>query len=89
VHADKPGKYAVELNYSCDAKSAGGEYELAAGDQKLTGTVASTGSADDLKSVKVGELSLDKPGDVTITVRPTKSVKGSVMNLKALKLTPQ
>jgi len=89
LHVDKPAKYAVELNYSCDAKSAGGAYEVVAGDQKLSSKVESTGTADDLKTAKVGDLSLDKPGDITITLRPTKSVSGSVMNLKALKLTPQ
>jgi alpha-L-fucosidase len=80
-----PGSYKAELTYSTD-KDGGGQYLLTAGDQKLSDKVEVTKTSDDFKTVTVGNLTLDKPGDVKITVQPT---EGSSINVRALKLTPQ
>jgi alpha-L-fucosidase len=84
VGVGNPGNYKAELTYS--AGKSGGEYTLSAGDQKLSGKVDATKSSEDFATVTVGNLSLDKPGEVKVTVQPA---AGSSINLRALKLTPQ
>jgi alpha-L-fucosidase len=85
IGVTNPGNYKAELTYSTSAKE-GGEYTLTAGDQKLSGKVDATKSSDDFATVTVGNLSLDKTGEVKVTVQPA---AGSSINVRALKLTPQ
>src|SRR5262249_29906960 len=58
IKVAKAGKYAVWLDWACDADSAGKKFLLQAGPNQLTGNVPSTGSWDVYKQAKVGEILL-------------------------------
>ncbi len=81
------GKYAVELDWSCDAASAGNGWVLAAGDARLGGKVEGTGSWDTYRQARVGTIEL-KAGPQKITFRSAGRIQGSLIDLRTLKLVP-
>ena len=85
---DKPGKYSVELTYSCPAASQGTTFDVEAGKAKVTGAVEATGGWDDYKPHTIGEVTIAKPGPLEIIVRPKKKAADAIMNLRSVKLTP-
>ena len=54
-----PAKYAVRVNYSCDAGAAGGGFQVEAGGQSVAGTTVSTGGWDTFASQVLGTLVLE------------------------------
>jgi alpha-L-fucosidase len=87
VKLETPGRYKVELTYSCDPDNAGADYKVGVGDQSVTGKTESTKTTDDFSTMTVGNVTLEKAGEVPITIQPT--ADGKSFNVKALKLTPQ
>jgi hypothetical protein len=87
VDVARPGKYAVWLEWACDDASAGNGYVLRAGDQRLAGKVAGTGSWDDYKKARVGEVTL-AAGRQQVVLRSAGKVKGALLDLKAIRLVP-
>lgn len=83
----RSGKYAVELSWACDNTSAGNVWKLEAEAGSLTGTVAGTGSWDTYRQATVGELSLEA-GRQRITLRSAGRIKGSLFDLKSVRLVP-
>ena len=88
VNVVHPHKFAVKLTYACAPGSEGSDFEIAAGDQNLSGTIAATKSWDDFVTVTVGSLNLDKAGPVKIAVRALKKPGEAVMNLEKIALVP-
>lgn len=88
LKAQHPGTFQVSLDYACEPGSAGSEYEIIAGDQKLQGKIASTGSWRRFRAVKVGTIRLDRPGDVTVQVKALSKPGLGVMNLRTVILKP-
>jgi alpha-L-fucosidase len=85
---NQPGTFAVEITYACEAP-AGSKYAVVAGNQKLEGTVKATNSWDDFVTDKVGEMKIDKPGPLVLTVRPAGKLQGAgLMNLRSVTLKP-
>ncbi len=82
----KPGTYGVEITYSCAAP--GSEFTVDVGGQVLTGHSASTGSWADYRTDKLGTLKLDKPGTLTLAVKPKTEPKWRVIGLKSVTLKP-
>ena len=86
----KPGEFDVEIAYACDKGSGGGEFTIAVeGGQPLSGTVKETGSWTQFTTERLGTLKLDKAGQFTLTVKPTKKPGLALMNLKAITLRPK
>jgi hypothetical protein len=83
----KPGTFDVELNYACDPKS-GGQITISAGSAKLNITIAPTKSWADFTVAKVGQLKLEKPGPVTVAIKPVKKQGEGVINLRSVVLKP-
>jgi hypothetical protein len=81
------GTYKVELTYSCHPAEAGSTYTIGIKGQEVSGTVEGTGSFGSFQTVTVGELQL-APGTQTLTVRATKMARHSVMNVRAIILSP-
>lgn len=81
------GAYDVRLTYST-AAADGTEIEVAIGDARLGGRLASTGSWYRYATLPLGRVVLPAAGDCVISVRCTKLVGGAVMNLKAVTLEP-
>jgi putative heme-binding domain-containing protein len=87
VTVPKAGKYAVEFDWACDGSVAGNRWELTAGGEKLSGSVASTGNWDMYRQAQVGELPLPA-GKLRIVMNATAKPQGSMIDLKAIRLKP-
>lgn len=84
----KPGRYALEITYSCAPSAPGSQFTVEAGGQKLTGKSALTGSWATYRTDPLGTLTFDKPGNLTLSVRPQAGAKWKVIGLKAVILKP-
>jgi putative membrane-bound dehydrogenase-like protein len=87
LEVKRPGKYAVWLDWACEAGSAGKTFLLQAGPNRLTGKVASTGSWDAYKQAKVGEIVLPS-GRQRVTFRSAGRIFNPLVDLKSIKLVP-
>ena len=75
------------------AKQAKGKVKEAAGnvlgDAKLTGKIAqATASWDHFRTLDAGTLTLEKAGDLTLSIRPVSKPGVAVMNLSRVRLVP-
>jgi putative membrane-bound dehydrogenase-like protein len=84
----KPGRYAVWLDYACDAAAAGNRFVLEAGEELLTASVASTGSWDVYKQTRAGEVTLPA-GQQRLTMRSRGPIRGALLDLRSLRLVPE
>jgi putative membrane-bound dehydrogenase-like protein len=87
VEVARPGKYAVWLDYACDDGSAGNAFVVQAGAERLTGKVASTGTWDDYKQAKVGDIAL-VAGQQRVVFRSAGKIAGALIDLRGIKLVP-
>lgn len=90
AQVDQAGEYEVWLVMACQPGSAGDEFVVEVGEQRLRGTVASTGSWEDFEPRAVGTATLGA-GKVTVKVRaanPQGRLKHALMNLQEVRLTP-
>ncbi|MEN9573119.1 MAG: hypothetical protein RL514_974 [Verrucomicrobiota bacterium] len=77
----KPGKFTMEITYGCGNGSGGSEVEFAVGPQKLLFKVEQTGGFQAFVKRDIGELTFDKPGRYTLTVKPKSKPGPAVMDL--------
>ena len=89
VKVARPGDFDVVVNYACEPGSAGSEFKLVIGDKSIGGKISSTGSWDDYRLLTLGTIHLDRPGTITIAVKPTKKPGLAVMNLRSVTLRPR
>lgn len=87
IDVARADKYAVELNWACDNTSAGNVWKLDAETGSLTATVSTTGNWDTYRQAAVGEISLEA-GRQRITMRSAGKIKGSLLDLKSIRLVP-
>jgi putative heme-binding domain-containing protein len=85
VQVARAGKYAVWLDWACPDDSAGNTFVLEAGDARLTGKVQTTGSWDNYKRAKVGEIRLEA-GRQKVVMRAAGKIKGALIDLRSIKL---
>jgi hypothetical protein len=83
----KAGTYAVEIEYGCDDKSAGAKYGISVADQKVSGTVASTGAWKKTRTDKPGELKLNE-GKQTVKIEVSEIKDRGAMSLREIRLKP-
>ena len=89
VQIEKPGRYDIEITFACDYLSAGSDFVLAIGDQKLTGRVSGTGEeAKTYDVTKLPSIVIDKPGTLLVTLKPVRKPGDTVMNLRSVALRP-
>ncbi|MGI8978674.1 MAG: sulfatase-like hydrolase/transferase [Pirellulaceae bacterium] len=84
-----PGKFDVEMLVGCGNGSGGSEVEVASGEQKLTFTVEETGGFQNFVPRTIGEVTLDKAGRHSFTVKPVKKPGVAVMDLRQVRLLPK
>ena len=89
VKVARPGDFDVLLSYACEPGSAGSEFKLVIGDKSIGGKIGATGSWDDYRLLALGTIRLDRPGTMTIAVKPTKKPGLAVMNLRSVTLRPR
>ncbi len=85
LEVPKAGRYAVEIVYSCGVPNSG-EYAVTAGDDRLAGKIAPTGSWDKVETATVGTILLPQ-GSTTLVIRAT-NTGGGLMNLRKVRLVP-
>jgi hypothetical protein len=88
VEVPRAGKYSVHLEWACDNGSAGNALTLQAGGRSLTTTVKGTGTWDDYRKARIGELDLEA-GRQRIVMRPAGNITGAMIDLKGLYLKSQ
>jgi len=81
------GMYDVSLIYA-NAGPAGSEVEVAFGEAKVAGTLATTGSPERDATVSLGRLYVADTTPHALSVRCPNTVSGAVMNLKTVTLSP-
>jgi putative membrane-bound dehydrogenase-like protein len=84
---DRPGKYAVMLDYACDDSTAGNAYVLEVGDAQITGTVAGTGNWDTYKQLRIGTL-MFAAGQHRLIIRSAGKPTGAMIDLRGIRITP-
>lgn len=84
----KKGTYDVYLEWSVSDQEAGKPFVFQAGEQRLTGTVAPSGSWENFKTVKIGHLKL-RSGKQKMVFKPnSKFETGAILDLREIKLVP-
>lgn len=87
VLVEKPGTYAVNVELSCEDAEAGDVYEVVIGDAVLPARTIKTGTWVRFVEAAAGVVTL-REGEVRVTVRAGEGLKGALMNVRSLKLTP-
>ncbi len=88
VLVTKPGAFAAEIAFACDAGSGGSTYRLNVADQQLDGEIRETGSWTEFVTEKLGTVRLAEPGRYQFSVVPVSKPKLAVMNLRGIELRP-
>jgi len=88
VRAKTPGKWDVEIAYACEDATAGSDFAIGAGEEKVTGKIEATGSWDTFVVKKVGRLNIAAAGPLAISLKATNMPGRAVMNLQFIRLTP-
>jgi putative membrane-bound dehydrogenase-like protein len=88
VELSQAGTYEVWLDYACQESTAGNSFVLQAGNQSLSGRVASTGDWDTYRRVRIGRLTLS-PGKQSLAFRPSAPPKGVLIDLREIHLVPE
>jgi alpha-L-fucosidase len=81
----KPGKYTVQVTYSCAAP--GSAFTVEIGNTKLAGVSKSTGSWAAYTTEALGEVAL-AAGNQTLAVKPKTEPQWKVIGLKSVELKP-
>lgn len=83
----RPGTYRVELLAGCEPGSEGNLFMVKCGDQALRGMVPATTRWRDFTLQYAGTVNLPA-GPATLSIAPEPGLKGPLMNVKQVRLTP-
>jgi len=86
IDVKKPGRYAVEVVYSCAGVSSC--FTVAVGGQALTGESKVTGNWAEFTTHRLGEIDIPKAGRHVVTVKPTTPPAWKVIGLMSVSLSP-
>jgi putative membrane-bound dehydrogenase-like protein len=84
---ERPGKYAVWMEWACADHIAGNTYRLHMGLNEVIGKVRGTGTWDDYRKEKVGEVALPA-GRSQLVFRSAGHIRTFLIDLKEIKLVP-
>ena len=84
----EPGTFIVEVLQGCGKGSGGSEVEISVGEERIKFTVHDTGHFQNFLRRELGELTLDKPGRYTLSVKPLTKPGAAVMDLRQVTLKP-
>ncbi len=89
VLVPKAGTYAVEMEWACANESAGNTFILSAASWQLTAKAKGTsGTWDEYRRAVVGTMVLPA-GKIEVTMRGQTIMRGSLIDLKEIRLIPQ
>ncbi|MBN1420623.1 MAG: alpha-L-fucosidase [Planctomycetes bacterium] len=83
-----PGAFAVEITYACEKGSAGSEFEVSVGGQKMKAKVRETQTWSTFTAETIGTVKIADAGSQTLSVVPLSKPGLAVMNLKSVRLLP-
>jgi hypothetical protein len=86
IRVDQPGRFQVTLEQACPRRDSGTPIRLTIGDHELDGRVESTEGSSDFAEFSLGEIEIDKIGEMTAVLKPLASPRNSVMNFARLRL---
>jgi putative membrane-bound dehydrogenase-like protein len=86
----QPGTFTVSMEWACADESAGNTFLVRSPGQTLSGTVGGTGAGtwSRYRTIFLGELTF-KPGVHRLEFRPDGPVRGALLDLRAVVLTPR
>lgn len=89
-HCEVPanGTYEVDILQGCGTGHGGSQVEVSLQNQKLPLTVVETGHFQNFIWKPLGQVTLQKTTDTTLTVRCLKKQAGAVMDVRAVRITP-
>ena len=87
VEVELEGEYNAELVWSVSDESAGNEFLLEAGKQKLTGTIDRSGSWETFKSKNIGTIKLRRGRQKIVFKSNKPSVDAGMLDLREIKLS--
>jgi putative membrane-bound dehydrogenase-like protein len=87
VEVEKAGEYDVWLDWACADAVAGNAFALDGGKAALRGKVKGTGGWDRYQQEKVGTVPLEA-GTRRLTFRPDGELRGALLDLRGIHLTP-
>ena len=87
VRLNMPGEFEVKVKYTTASKENTGNYEVAIGEQKLSGVVQPTASENESTVVALGRVKLGA-GKHDISVRPIDIKGGELMRLFFVEFSP-
>lgn len=88
LQTERSGRYEVWLLQGCGKGHGGSEVALRIGEQELKFTVEETGHFQNFKHRNLGEITLAKPGQYTLELRPLTKAAGAVMDVRQVRLVP-
>jgi predicted secreted protein len=88
INVRKPGKYRVELNYALTPSSAGSKVAVTVGDQTVNAKPTPGRDWRNFKTGKIGEVTLDRVGDVKVVLKAISKPVDFVINLHSVCLVP-
>jgi arylsulfatase A-like enzyme len=84
----QPGRFRLELNYSCDPQAKDAVVELSLGSRKQQHKLEATTSIHDFQSRPVGLWTLDQTGRYTLTLRLERPPSRPLVELRSIVLRP-
>jgi len=84
----KPGKFAVRIVYSCAKGFGGSAFAVTVGKSSLQAATRETGSWRKRAPHDLGTVTIPKPGQYTLTVKPKTPPKWQSMGLNSVALRP-
>jgi len=88
ANVQKPGKYRVEMNYSLAPSCEGSKVAITIDNQTLKTRPKPGKNWKDYKVGRAGEVTIDKAGELQVTIRPVSKHQDYVINLRSLNLVP-
>jgi len=85
----KAGEYQVEVLQGCGKGEGGSDVDVTVAGQTVKFTVEDTGHFQNFKPRVIGTVTLAKPGDYGVIVKPTRKAKNAVMDIRQLRLIPK
>ena len=84
----KPGRYQVNVTYSCQSGEGGCEYVVEVAGRKLTATATATRDWSDFRTDNTGVIELQTADQSEVVVRLLKMTGKDALHLRSVALTP-
>jgi hypothetical protein len=84
----QPGRYELWILQGCGKGQGGSDVHVLVVDQKIEFTVEETGHFQNFKHRNLGLITLDKPGEYRLEIRPQNKKANAIMDVRQVRLIP-